>query len=77
MSEQDSGGQVSEVDNLGDGSDIQPDQSVAGKPDDDGVQEGRQGPNARTGARAEGHRNEDYTRDGEARDPKVDRDLDA
>ena len=76
MSEQESDGQVSEVDNLGDGGAIQPDQSVAGAPDDD-VQEGRQGPNARSGARAEEHRNEDYTNDGEARDPDVDRDLQA
>ena len=77
MSEQESDGQVSEVDNLGDGGSIEPDQSVAGKPDDDGVQEGRQGPNARSGAREEGHRNEDYTNDGEAKDPDVDRDLHA
>jgi hypothetical protein len=72
-----SDGQVSEVANLGDNDPIQPDQSVAGKPDEDGVQEGRQGPNARSGARAEEHRNEDYTNDGEARDPQVDRDLQA
>lgn len=77
MSEQESDGQVSEVDNLGDGGSIQPDQSVAGAPDDDDVQEGRQGPNARTGARAEDHRNEDHTNDGEARDPDVDRGLQA
>lgn len=46
-------GSVSEVDNLGDGGPIQPDQSVAGAPEkDEGegpVQEGRQGPNAVTG----------------------------
>lgn len=42
-------GSVSEVDNLGDGAPIDPDQSVAAAPEDDDVQEGRQGPNARTG----------------------------
>ena len=39
-------GMVSEVDNLGDGSPIVPDQATAGHPDG-GVQEGTAGPNAR------------------------------
>lgn len=45
------GGAVSEVANLGDGEPISPDQSVAGAPggESEGVQEGRQGPNAVTG----------------------------
>lgn len=42
------GGTVSEVHNLGDGSPIDPDQAVGGSPDPE-VQEGKQGPNARTG----------------------------
>lgn len=48
----DSDGQVSEVDSLaGAGEEIQPDQSVAGAPEGESgaVQEGEQGPNARTG----------------------------
>jgi hypothetical protein len=47
-SEQDDG-QVSEVDNLGDGSQIEPGDSVAGHPDDRDVEEGATGPDARTG----------------------------
>ncbi len=40
-------GQVSEVSTMADvGDPIQPDQSVAGAPGDDGVDEGAQGPNA-------------------------------
>jgi len=42
------GGAVSEVANLGDGAPIDPDQAVGGSPDPQ-VQEGKQGPNARTG----------------------------
>lgn len=42
------GGAVSEVANLGDGTPIDPDQAVGGSPDPE-VQEGKQGPNARTG----------------------------
>jgi len=51
----DGGGAVSEVANLGDGEPISPDQSVAGAPgsESDGVQEGRQGPNAVTGDESE------------------------
>lgn len=47
----DEGGSVSEVANLGEAEEIQPDQSVAGAPENGGgkAQEGRQGPNARTG----------------------------
>lgn len=46
------GGAVSEVANLGEGEPISPDQSVAAAPgsEDEGVQEGRQGPNAVTGS---------------------------
>jgi hypothetical protein len=49
--QQDQGGSVSEVANLGDAEEIQPDQSVAGAPESESgeTQEGRQGPNARTG----------------------------
>ncbi|MCW2819311.1 MAG: hypothetical protein JWR42_2098 [Marmoricola sp.] len=74
----DDDGQVSEADGSGPkgaGEEIQPDQSVAGAPDDDGVQEGRQGPNARTGE-SDHHSNDDYVKPGEHRDPDVDRDLD-
>lgn len=48
-------GAVSEVANLGEGEPISPDQSVAGAPGDEseGVQEGRQGPNAVTGDESE------------------------
>ena len=73
----DDDGQVSEADGSGPqgaGEEIQPDQSVAGAPED-GVQEGRQGPNARTGE-SDPHNNDDYVRPGERRDPQVDRDLD-
>ncbi len=56
------------------GEEIAPDQSVAGAPDADDVQEGRQGPNARTGE-SEPHNNDDYVRPEERRDPHVDRDL--
>ena len=42
-------GEISEVDNLGDGSQIEPGDSVAGHPDDRDVQEGATGPDARTG----------------------------
>ena len=48
------GGAVSEVANLGDGGPIEPDQAVGGSPDPD-VQEGKQGPNARTGNHAPGN----------------------
>ena len=49
----DSGGQVSEVSTMANAEDpIQPDQSVAGAPDDDGVDEGAQGPNANPNAGA-------------------------
>ncbi|GAB3992449.1 hypothetical protein GCM10028771_15230 [Nocardioides marmoraquaticus] len=46
--EHEGGGAVSEVANLGDGTPIDPDQAVGGAPDPE-VQEGKQGPNARTG----------------------------
>jgi hypothetical protein len=59
----------------GAGEQIQPDQSVAGAPDDNDVQEGRQGPNARTGE-SEPHSNDDYLKPGEEREPHVDRELD-
>lgn len=44
-------GAVSEVDNLGAAEEIQPDQSVAAAPGEEGddTEEGRQGPNAVTG----------------------------
>ncbi|GAB3659646.1 hypothetical protein GCM10027596_17320 [Nocardioides korecus] len=58
----------------GAGEEIQPDQSVAGAPED-GVQEGRQGPNARTGE-SDRHDNDDYVKPEEHRDPHVGRDLD-
>ena len=58
----------------GAGEEIQPDQSVAGAPED-GVQEGRQGPNARTGE-SDPHNNDDYVHPDERHDPQVERDLD-
>ena len=43
-------GQVSEASSMADATEpIQPDQSVAGAPNDEDVQEGKTGPNARTG----------------------------
>ena len=60
-SQESSGGQVSEVSTMeGAAEPIMPDQSVAGAPDADSgeVQEGRQGPNARTGDEDERHRND-------------------
>ena len=72
-------GQVAEGASLeGAGEEIMPDQSVAGAPDADGaeVQEGKQGPNARTGESDAAHRNDDYVEGEEERDPHVDRDLD-
>ena len=78
MGEQESEGQVSEASSMGGGPEpISDDQSVAGQPHEDDVQEGRQGPNARSGSRDEAHRNDDYVKDGEVHDPAVDRDLEA
>ena len=78
MSEQESEGQVSEASSMGGSPEpISDDQSVAGQPDGDDVQEGRQGPNARSGQRQEKHRNNDYVHPDEVRDPHIDRDLEA
>ncbi|GAA3679253.1 hypothetical protein GCM10022237_43180 [Nocardioides ginsengisoli] len=54
-------GEISEVDNLGDGGEIEPGDSVAGHPHDRDVQEGATGPDARTGDQDQ-DRDQDRTR---------------